>query len=73
MLIVLSGLVDYLVMKLLIVSIVLLRLIVTLRPLMLNELSSLLESHLVSVREVLVLIEALVREIVVLLALDEIT
>jgi hypothetical protein len=73
MLIVLSGLVDYLVMKLLIVSIVLLRLIVTLRPLMLNELSSLLESHLVSVREVLVLIEALVREIVVSLALDEIT
>ena len=73
MLIVLSGLVDYLVMKLLIVSIVLLRLIVTLRPLMLNELSSLLESHLVSGREVLVLIEALVREIVVLLALDEIT
>ena len=40
---------------------------------MLNELSSLLESHLVSVREVLVLIEALVREIVVSLALDEIT
>ena len=73
MLIVLSGLVDYLVMKLLIVSIVLLRLIVTLRPLMLNELSSLLESHLVSVKEVLVLIEALVREIVVSLALDEIT
>jgi hypothetical protein len=60
-------------MKLLIVSIVLLLLIVTLRPLMLNELSSLLESHLVSVREVLVLIEALVREIVVSLALDEIT
>ena len=73
MLIVLSGLVHCLVMKLLIVSIVLLRLIVTLRPLMLNELSSLLESHLVSVREVLVLIEALVREIVVSLALDEIT
>ena len=40
---------------------------------MLNELSSLLESHLVSVKEVLVLIEALVREIVVSLALDEIT
>ena len=73
MLIVLSGLVHCLVMKLLIVSIVLLLLIVTLRPLMLNELSSLLESHLVSVREVLVLIEALVREIVVSLALDEIT
>ena len=71
--IVLSGLVHCLVMKLLIVSIVLLLLIVTLRPLMLNELSSLLESHLVSVREVLVLIEALVREIVVSLALDEIT
>lgn len=73
LLISLSGLLHYLVLVLLIVSVVLLlRIVITLKHLLLVELSYLLERHLVSGREVLVLIETLVKGVVVLLARVEI-